>query len=91
VTGTDIDNRIDAFWAWIQYNATPLRLAALAADRERDTDLLDAVSGIYEQIAKISDELVVDLHVDPASSPSPYAALSQIFELADAWRHAASS
>jgi len=65
VTGTHIDNRIDGFWAWIQHNAIPLRSTALAADRERDVDLLDAiVSGIYEQLAKISDELVVDLHVD---------------------------
>jgi len=66
VTETDVDNRIDAFWAWVQHNATPLRSAALAADRERDIDLLNAlVSGIYAQIAKISEDLVVDLHVDP--------------------------
>jgi hypothetical protein len=59
---TDIDKRIDTFWQWVRYNATALRSAALQADIETLNAL---VSAIYEKIADVSEELVVDLHVDP--------------------------
>ena len=34
---TDIDDRIDAFWLWVEYNAAALQAAAFHAARERDT------------------------------------------------------
>lgn len=63
---TDIDDRIVAFWQWIAHNADALRSMALQAERERDAGTLNILaSAIYEKIALISKELVVDVHAAP--------------------------
>jgi hypothetical protein len=59
---TDLDSRIDAFWEWVRLKADSLRAALLKADQARDLAVIDAIASfVYEQIAEISAEFVVDL------------------------------
>jgi hypothetical protein len=62
----ELDVRIDAFWQWVQHNSGALRSGILKANGERDLEgLNDLVSVIYGQLAEVSEELVVDVHIDP--------------------------
>jgi hypothetical protein len=64
---SDENSRIDNFWRWIQRNAEVLRRDILTAEEKRDFEKLDMIASFtYEQIATVSEELVVDLHIDPA-------------------------
>lgn len=63
---TTVQNRIDAFWEWIQQNSETLRSAVLDAQEARAAETLQAVaSAIYERAAQISAELLVDLQSGP--------------------------
>jgi hypothetical protein len=57
------DSCIDTFWRWIQHNAQAIRSALLTARSVQDLETIDAMAaGVYEQVASISEELLVDLH-----------------------------
>jgi len=62
----ELESRIRAFWLWIQHNSSALRSMILSAGVTRDAEAFNAAaSAIYEQVAMVSEELVVDVHVGP--------------------------
>ncbi len=97
---TTVENRIDAFWEWLQYNSQALRSAVLDAQEARAPETLQAVaSAIYEKAAQISERLLVDLYSGPdevllavrGSSPADESLAEQVLASAPrlpGWRFA---